>query len=96
MKPVSSGYADVNGIKLYHEIYGEGEPLVLIFGWGNIQSAVIAHVAVSVAAGTSIYVVLEQTAKTNVISFLRSHQEGGLLVRRMLTSFGNSCNCSGN
>jgi pimeloyl-ACP methyl ester carboxylesterase len=32
MKPVSSGYADVNGIKLYHEIYGEGEPLVLIPG----------------------------------------------------------------
>jgi pimeloyl-ACP methyl ester carboxylesterase len=32
MKPVSSGYADVNGIKLYHEIYGEGEPLVLIHG----------------------------------------------------------------
>jgi pimeloyl-ACP methyl ester carboxylesterase len=32
MKPVSNGYADVNGIKLYHEIYGEGEPLVLIHG----------------------------------------------------------------
>jgi pimeloyl-ACP methyl ester carboxylesterase len=32
MKPVSSGYADVNGIKLYHEIYGQGEPLVLIHG----------------------------------------------------------------
>ena len=32
MKPVSSGYADVNGIKLYHEIYGRGEPLVLIHG----------------------------------------------------------------
>jgi pimeloyl-ACP methyl ester carboxylesterase len=32
MKPVSSGYADVNGIKLYHEIYGEGEPVVLIHG----------------------------------------------------------------
>ena len=32
MKPVSSGYADVNGINLYHEIYGEGEPLVLIHG----------------------------------------------------------------
>jgi hypothetical protein len=30
MKPVSSGCADVNGIKLYHEIYGQGEPLVLI------------------------------------------------------------------
>ena len=33
MKPTSSGYADVNGIKLYHEIYGQGEPLVLIHGW---------------------------------------------------------------
>jgi pimeloyl-ACP methyl ester carboxylesterase len=32
MKAVSSGYADGNGIKLYHEIYGEGEPLVLIHG----------------------------------------------------------------
>jgi len=29
---VLSSYADVNGIKLYHEIYGEGEPLVLIHG----------------------------------------------------------------
>ena len=32
MKPVSSGYADLNGIKLYHEIYSEGEPLLLIHG----------------------------------------------------------------
>jgi hypothetical protein len=32
MKSVSRGYADVNGIKLYHEIYGEGEPMVLIHG----------------------------------------------------------------
>src|SRR5438105_5244633 len=30
--PVSSGHADVNGIKLYHEIYGQGEPLVLLHG----------------------------------------------------------------
>ena len=29
---MSSGYADVNGIKLYHEIYGQGEPLVLVHG----------------------------------------------------------------
>ncbi|HWF43557.1 MAG TPA: alpha/beta hydrolase [Candidatus Kapabacteria bacterium] len=30
--PLFSGYADVNGIKLYHEIYGQGEPLVLLHG----------------------------------------------------------------
>ena len=29
---MSSGYADVNGIKLYHEIYGQGEPVVLLHG----------------------------------------------------------------
>jgi pimeloyl-ACP methyl ester carboxylesterase len=32
MKPVSSGYADINSIRLYHEIYGQGELLVLIHG----------------------------------------------------------------
>lgn len=30
-----SGYADVNGIKLYYEIYGNGRPLVLIHGGGS-------------------------------------------------------------
>ena len=28
-KPVQSGYADVNGLHLYYEIYGGGTPLVL-------------------------------------------------------------------
>ena len=32
LKPAKNGYADVNGIKFYHEIYGSGEPLVLIHG----------------------------------------------------------------
>lgn len=27
-----TGYADVNGIKPYQELYGEGEPVVLIHG----------------------------------------------------------------
>jgi hypothetical protein len=30
MTSVSSGYADVNGIKPCHEIYGQGKPFVLI------------------------------------------------------------------
>lgn len=29
---VSSGYADVNGIRLYHETHGHGAPLVLLHG----------------------------------------------------------------
>lgn len=30
-----SGYSDVNGIKMYYEIYGQGKPLVLIHGGGS-------------------------------------------------------------
>jgi pimeloyl-ACP methyl ester carboxylesterase len=32
MQLMSSGYVEVNGIKLYHEIHGQGDPLVLIHG----------------------------------------------------------------
>ncbi len=31
-KPASSGYAPVNGIKVYYEVYGEGKPIVLLHG----------------------------------------------------------------
>ncbi|MFA5327660.1 MAG: alpha/beta hydrolase [Prolixibacteraceae bacterium] len=35
-----NGYSEVNGIKMYYEIYGEGKPLVLIHGGGStIQSS---------------------------------------------------------
>ena len=44
LKPVESGYAPVDGIKLYYEVYGEGKPLVLLHGafytiemnWGQL------------------------------------------------------------
>ena len=32
IKPSSSGYAPVNGIKVYYEVYGEGRPIVLLHG----------------------------------------------------------------
>ena len=31
-KPTSSGYAPVNGIKVYYEVYGEGKPIILLHG----------------------------------------------------------------
>ena len=44
IKPVNSGYAPVNGIEVYYEVYGEGKPLVLLHGafytiemnWGQL------------------------------------------------------------
>lgn len=32
VKPSSSGYAPVNGTKIYYEIYGEGIPIILLHG----------------------------------------------------------------
>ena len=43
-KPTGSGYVPVNGIKVYYEVYGAGEPIVLLHGafytiemnWGGL------------------------------------------------------------
>lgn len=43
-KPVDKGYASVNGIKVYYEVYGQGRPIVLLHGafmtietnWGQL------------------------------------------------------------
>ncbi len=32
IKPADTGYADVNGLKLYYEVYGNGKPIVLLHG----------------------------------------------------------------
>src|SRR5687767_6085600 len=32
IKPAESGYADVNGLKMYYEVYGKGKPMVLLHG----------------------------------------------------------------
>ena len=43
-KPAESGYAPVNGTKIYYEVYGKGEPIILLHGafytiemnWGEL------------------------------------------------------------
>ena len=32
IKPSTSGYAPVNGIKVYYEVYGDGKPIILLHG----------------------------------------------------------------
>lgn len=34
-KIMTNGYAKVNGLKMYYEVYGQGKPLVLIHGGGS-------------------------------------------------------------
>ncbi len=39
-KPLQSGYAPVNGLKMYYEVYGTGKPIVLLHGaFNNIDMA---------------------------------------------------------
>ena len=36
--PTESGYADVNGVKIWYQTYGEGDPLILLHGgFGTIE-----------------------------------------------------------
>ncbi|MDQ6436785.1 alpha/beta hydrolase [Mesorhizobium sp. LHD-90] len=47
-KPAESGYADVNGIGMYYQVFGSGEPVLLIhggLGHGDIWSAQVADLA---------------------------------------------------
>jgi pimeloyl-ACP methyl ester carboxylesterase len=32
IKPTESGYAEVNGLRMYYEVYGKGKPIVLLHG----------------------------------------------------------------
>ena len=32
IKPTESGYAEVNGLRMYFEVYGNGKPIVLLHG----------------------------------------------------------------
>jgi pimeloyl-ACP methyl ester carboxylesterase len=45
-EPVDFGLAEVNGARLYYEIYGEGEPLLLIMGLGANHLAWTAQIPV--------------------------------------------------
>ena len=40
----SGKFMDVNGVSLYYEIYGEGEPLLMIHGNGNSMSGFIGNI----------------------------------------------------
>src|SRR5436305_1063378 len=60
--PARTGYAPVNGLKMYYEIHGTGQPLVLLHGAFS-------------AIGTSFGALLPELAKTRqVIAFeLQAH-----------------------
>ena len=43
MTAPQTGYAPVNGIKMYYEIHGEGNPLVLVHGGGSTINSTFGY-----------------------------------------------------
>src|SRR6185436_16439667 len=41
---ITSGYSDVNGLKMYYEIHGSGFPLVLIHGGGSTINSTFGRI----------------------------------------------------
>jgi pimeloyl-ACP methyl ester carboxylesterase len=52
-KPSRSGYAAVNGVEVYYEIYGEGKPLILLHG-GFSSIEMFAPILPALAAGRQV------------------------------------------
>lgn len=61
-----SGYSEVNGLKMYYEIYGQGKPLVLVHGGGStIQSNFEKVIPVFAKSRKVIAMELQAHGRTN-------------------------------
>lgn len=55
-RPTESGYADVNGLKMYYEVYGQGKPIVLLHGSYLTIPSNWSHVIPLMAKGRKVIV----------------------------------------
>lgn len=61
-----SGYSDVNGLKMYYEIYGQGKPIVLVHGGGStIQTSFEKIIPLLAKTRKVIAVELQAHGRTN-------------------------------
>jgi len=56
-----SGYAQVNGLKMYYEIHGQGQPLVLIHGGGSTIESNFSRFIPQLAKTRRVIAVEEQS-----------------------------------
>ncbi len=61
-----SGYSDVNGLRMYYEIYGTGKPLVLIHGGGSTMHTTFGNIISELAKHRQIIAMdLQAHGRTN-------------------------------
>src|SRR5260221_11258563 len=57
IQKIKKGYAPVNGLNMYFEIYGKGTPLVLIHGGGSTIQTSFGRVIIEFAKSTQVIAV---------------------------------------
>ena len=62
--PSTSGYAPVNGVEVYYQVYGQGEPLVLLHGGFGAMEMFGPNIAALAANHTVIGVDLQAHGRT--------------------------------
>ncbi|MDJ1491815.1 alpha/beta hydrolase [Cytophagaceae bacterium DM2B3-1] len=83
-----SDYSDVNGLKMYYEIYGEGKPLVLIHGGGSTIQTTFGRVIPLLAPHRKLIAVeLQAHGRTsdreNELSFEQDADDVALLLQNL-------------
>jgi pimeloyl-ACP methyl ester carboxylesterase len=83
-----NGYADVNGLKMYYEIYGEGKPLVLIHGGGSTIQTSFGRVIPMLAKHRQVIAVESQAHgrtndRENELSFEQDADDVAALLKNL-------------
>lgn len=85
----TSGYASVNGLKMYYEIHGTGEPLVLIHGGGSTIQTTFGRVLHSFAKNHKVIAVeLQAHGHTADIDRTLSFEQDADDVAELLKQLG--------
>src|SRR5690606_27107021 len=86
-----SGYSEVNGLKMYYEIYGKGKPLVLVHGGGStIQTSFEKVIPLFAKNRQVIAVELQAHGRTNDrntdLSFEQDADDIATLLKNLIIS----------
>jgi pimeloyl-ACP methyl ester carboxylesterase len=82
------GYSEVNGIKMYYEIYGQGKPLVLLHGGGSTIQTTFGRVIPMLAKHRQVIAVeLQAHGRTSdrdkEVSFVQDADDVAVLLKHL-------------
>lgn len=84
----TSGYSDVNGLKMYYEIHGEGDPIILIHGGGSTIESSFGRIIPYLAKNRKVIALeLQSHGRTNDrdqdLSFEQDADDVAVLLRNL-------------